>query len=511
MLEDENLKLKIRLEDAEDEIDRVINSRDREARVLATEEEVQRIREEAGQEVHRAHEQTESYRHEYEMLEKANSRLQQENMELKMKADGYSAQLQDREVAEVDYRTRLQSALSHLEPEPNIPSELNGVVETVEAAARKHKANLDELRHLLEEVHEGTTHLESRMREREVEIEDLRDRLGNEEMEVFSTRESLAEHREELKRLTEALNKERIDHNQLKNKHQDTEDRAESASRELDVLRVALEESKDTSRNFESKLQDVHGMLSARLAKRARRAEVVSQRLFTQAISLEKLLQQIGYTVTRQQGGPMAVQKVPKAPGTSIVLSSSGPLPNKSAPESSPYPEYVSWAASEDPETEGRLYDLLDADVASFDIDVFHEAIIKRIKDAEHLARKWQREARGYRDRFHRAQNEAQEKIAFRSFKEGDLALFLPTRNQATRPWAAFNVGAPHYFLREQDSHSFAPGIGFWHGYPRLRSGSWTCQNRSTGSMVRATAGQLVRLAMVLRWMTKTRSSYLMA
>jgi autophagy-related protein 11 len=33
------------------------------------------------------------------------------------------------------------------------------------------------------------------------------------------------------------------------------------------------------------------------------------------------------------------------------------------------------------------------------------------------------------------------------------LALFLPTRNQATRPWAAFNVGAPHYFLREQDSH----------------------------------------------------------
>ena len=50
-------------------------------------------------------------------------------------------------------------------------------------------------------------------------------------------------------------------------------------------------------------------------------------------------------------------------------------------------------------------------------------------------------------------QSEAHEKIAYRGFKEGDLALFLPTRNQATKPWAAFNVGAPHYFLRETDSH----------------------------------------------------------
>jgi autophagy-related protein 11 len=87
------------------------------------------------------------------------------------------------------------------------------------------------------------------------------------------------------------------------------------------------------------------------------------------------------------------------------------------------------------------------------DMDVASETIIKRVKDAEHLTRRWQKEARNYRDKAHRYQLEAHEKIAFCSFKEGDLALFLPTRNQATRPWAAFNVGAPHYFLREQDSH----------------------------------------------------------
>jgi hypothetical protein len=31
------------------------------------------------------------------------------------------------------------------------------------------------------------------------------------------------------------------------------------------------------------------------------------------------------------------------------------------------------------------------------------------------------------------------------SFKEGDLALFLPTRHP--QAWAAFNVGSSHYFL----------------------------------------------------------------
>ncbi|KAI9351244.1 autophagy-related protein 11-domain-containing protein [Obelidium mucronatum] len=36
-------------------------------------------------------------------------------------------------------------------------------------------------------------------------------------------------------------------------------------------------------------------------------------------------------------------------------------------------------------------------------------------------------------------------KISFSRFKEGDLALFLPTRNP--KAWAAFNVNAPHYFL----------------------------------------------------------------
>ena len=100
------------------------------------------------------------------------------------------------------------------------------------------------------------------------------------------------------------------------------------------------------------------------------------------------------------------------------------------------------------------------------------DVITKRTRDIEHTARKWQKEARAYRDRSYRLHTDAHyNKIAFRGFREGDLALFLPTRNhqqmaaaartkpnaansvEAATPWAAFNSGAPHYFLRERDGH----------------------------------------------------------
>ncbi|KAK0953842.1 hypothetical protein LTS01_024191 [Friedmanniomyces endolithicus] len=42
-------------------------------------------------------------------------------------------------------------------------------------------------------------------------------------------------------------------------------------------------------------------------------------------------------------------------------------------------------------------------------------------------------------------------KIAVKDFKEGDLALFLPTRGQARGAWAAFNVNCPHFFLAERE------------------------------------------------------------
>ncbi|CAA7264383.1 unnamed protein product [Cyclocybe aegerita] len=72
-----------------------------------------------------------------------------------------------------------------------------------------------------------------------------------------------------------------------------------------------------------------------------------------------------------------------------------------------------------------------------FDHDHFLEAVGK----TGSTIRKWQKQCKEYRER-------AKGKISFRNFAKGDLALFLPTRNSVSKPWAAFNVSFPHYFLQ---------------------------------------------------------------
>ena len=63
-----------------------------------------------------------------------------------------------------------------------------------------------------------------------------------------------------------------------------------------------------------------------------------------------------------------------------------------------------------------------------FDLEAFAEAIAK----TGSTIRKWQKQCKEYRER-------AKGKISFRNFAKGDLALFLPTRNSISKPWAAFN------------------------------------------------------------------------
>ncbi|KAH0835892.1 hypothetical protein J3R83DRAFT_9785 [Lanmaoa asiatica] len=72
----------------------------------------------------------------------------------------------------------------------------------------------------------------------------------------------------------------------------------------------------------------------------------------------------------------------------------------------------------------------------TFDHDHFLDAVAK----TGTIIRKWQKQCKEYRER-------AKGKISFRNFAKGDLALFLPTRNSVSKPWAAFNVSFPHYFL----------------------------------------------------------------
>ncbi|WVQ83863.1 hypothetical protein IAT38_006007 [Cryptococcus sp. DSM 104549] len=81
------------------------------------------------------------------------------------------------------------------------------------------------------------------------------------------------------------------------------------------------------------------------------------------------------------------------------------------------------------------------ATAQEFDLVGFTEAVTKTIG----LVKKWSKSCRQFRDL-------ARNKISFTNFVKGDLALFLPTRNAAARSWAAFNISAPHNFLKVTDA-----------------------------------------------------------
>ena len=61
-----------------------------------------------------------------------------------------------------------------------------------------------------------------------------------------------------------------------------------------------------------------------------------------------------------------------------------------------------------------------------------HDHFLEVINKMASTIRKWQKQCKEYRER-------AKGKISFRNFTKGDLALFLPTRNSVSKPWAAFN------------------------------------------------------------------------
>ena len=486
LLEGENNKLKVKIEELEDEFDRILDSREHDDRIRTLEEELQRLRNESAGEMQRALEQTETLRKNHDVqrertnnLEREVQQHREENAELGAKAQQMSRRLQNHDHAQADHRRALRSALVHSSHDEEVPGDFTALVETIETVAEKSAAHLKDVKDALEALRADNLSLETRTQNQGDEIYDLRERLGSEERAVLCLREELNTQQTQCSTLQSQLDKERHEHDDLKSKFALEETDSESLRAKLtDTDRISQgllgkiqdhearhqtveRQLKEGEANREA-LQSRYDRLIEVRAAQASRAVDVSTRLAQLKNLLEKLLEQLGLTITRENGS-MVIQKASRAvsasttlndPSASMKRSLSAPMPTKSEPEPLKNPEVLHWATTDDLETTERLFGELMKDITSFDFDLFGEAIYKRVKEIEHIARKWQKEARAYRDKAHRAQSEAHDRIALRNFKEGDLALFLPTRDQATKPWAAFNVGAPHYFLREQDSHN---------------------------------------------------------
>ena len=487
LFQEENTKLKVRLEELEEEFDRVLGSHDNvkvgiDERARRLDMELDKIKRDAAEEVQKAQGQIDFLKSDYTMQrEKANQleRQVQQLEEEKASMDAENSELRIKvqrniNLQEDSFRA-LRAAHIHLSIDEVAPDDFNSLVEAVEVLAERSTNHLTELKQTLETMRADSALSNARSARQDQELAGLHDRLAADETERFSLREEISRQKAHVKILEAELDDERKELERLRNKFA----AGETGSAELRI-RVAEEEKKveELSTKLESayvhtqrlesqmlaqsshinSIESVRDALISRLEFRAKRAEELSTMLFTHTERLSRLLEHIGFTITKQEDG-MLIQRTPRTASGSTMLSDqsqsmnrsmSAPLPAKSE---EPPPDITRWARSDDLDTETESYDTFIREIQTFNMDNFTEAVIKRVKETEHTARKWQREAKAYREKSHRYQLEAHEKIAYRSFKEGDLALFLPTRNQATRPWAAFNVGAPHYFLREQDSH----------------------------------------------------------
>ncbi|SLM41048.1 Autophagy-related protein 17 [Lasallia pustulata] len=490
LLEEELTKLKVKLEEVEDELDRLLGSRDHEKagvddRVRAFEVELDRLRRESAEQVQKAQGQTEFLRNDYTMQrEKANKLehkvLQQEEeiAEMKVKAMELETRLKNRDEAQKDHRRALLATHLQLTQNEPAPEDFTALVKAVEILAERSVDHLREIEQACETLRSDNLALESRLQDENGEAKRLRNTLSVKEKEVITIKESQAEaqarlvslqseledQRQELSKLREQFAAGETGSEVLRARIAEEEKKCGEVSAALAAAEAHVRSLKGELENEQAKLEELdklHGILALHFDARGVRSADLSRRLSLQNDRLVRLLEHLGFTVLKQDDS-MVFQRTARATSASTTLndismsmnrSLSGPLPTKSTFEECVDFDGLQWAKARDADVEAREFSAYTRHIEEFNLDAFSEALIKRIKETEHTARKWQKEARAYRDKSHRAQSEAHEKIAFRSFKEGDLALFLPTRNQATRPWAAFNVGAPHYFLREQDSH----------------------------------------------------------
>lgn len=484
-LEAEIKRLQARLEDTEDEMENFGESRENEKasydeKVRFLTLEVERLTKEKRDEVLKAEGQLEFLRKETRLqrdqIETQGRELQSSQQEYKELAK----KLEDADGMIGNQLKALRDLWEQLSGDDSIPEDSSalaeGLTRTVADFVQRVKSSEKEASKLqdelasadgsLEQLRSDISHLQAKLAGEEASTAQLTDALAAEKAKVTALEAEVTDGREQLSKLRERIAAGETGSESLRQRLREEEQKLASMAKELASRQSQVGSLEEESRNFRERLQESHSKLAEltrRQDARTERAKDLTYRLYSQNDRLIRLLDRLAFSVTRQ-GDSMVIQKIPRSERVSqstndldpnASLRRSGQLNGRVAAENADL-ELLRWMDSENVEDESEKYSAYMASLGSFDMDAFCEAVLKRVKDAEHIARKLQRDSRSYRDKYHTLQKEAHDKIAFKNFKEGDLALFLPTRNQAAGAWAAFNIGFPHYFLREQETHRLA-------------------------------------------------------
>lgn len=481
--EDEIKALKARLEDTEEEMDNFGESRENEKAtynetVQELQSELQRLTKDRNDEMLKAQGQVDFLRKEVQLQREKLDTSEKHNQSAREELITATRRLGSLEETMGKQTQTLQKLHADLVPDGQTPED---ALDLTEALAVHAADNLAKLRNMESEVSVLRTDLEqaeSGSKALRAELAEVKEKLAQEELASLHVRESLSEEKAKATALEGELAEGRTQLRNLRSQiaagetgSETLQKRLEAEEKKVTVLTedLATRQSRVGSLEeevhmFQAKFEATQAKLEAvttQYESRDDRTKDLTKRVYSQNDRLIRLLERVGYSVTRDNG-EMTVTKVPRSerqaqnpndssdPGSSIKKSVN--LSSKVLDDSAVL-ESLYWMNGSDAAAEADKYSSFLETLGSFNMDLFADTIYHRIKEAEHKARKWQREAKAYRDRAHSVQKDAHDKIAFKNFKEGDLALFLPTRNQQAGAWAAFNVGFPHFFLREQDTH----------------------------------------------------------
>lgn len=485
-LEQEIKRLQTRLEDTEDEIDHFGESREHEKashdeKVLALQAEIQRLQTERKDDGMRNQGQVDFLRNESRAQRERNEILGKQVQTLEDEAKQRTAAFEQAVATSEARLSALHNIHGRIAPDKTTPQDADTLVqsinatasdaisrlETAEDDAASLKSQLEEARATADGLNKELLAVSASLTAEENASSELKAALGEEKARSQALEAELDDEKQQLAGLRAQITDGETGSESLRKRAEEQDEKMAALHRELASKQSEIGRVEEELYGFKERLREGESK-SARTTRqidlRAERAKDLSQRIYSQNDRLCRLLEKLGFSVSRE-GSSMTVQKIPRAERASHMQNTadlSDPAASalrrstqveNGSPNSAEL-ELLYWMNSKDEESETEKYQAFMSRLGSFDIDLFSETIFRRVKDMEHLARKFQRESRVYREKGLALQREAHEKIAFKNFKEGDLALFLPTRNQSSGAWACFNVGFPHYFLREQDTHS---------------------------------------------------------
>ncbi|KAF4419534.1 myosin heavy chain [Fusarium acutatum] len=481
-LENEIKALRARLEDTEDEIEQFDESRQHEkagyvVRVEELEAELEQINKQRQDDALKAQGQVEFLRKETRIQREQQEALEQQVQSAQEETQDVSRKLSVAEETLGDHRHALKRLFTEMLPEAAVPDNFVDLSDllltqagTLVEKSRNLEADIDILKTKVEhftatiaELREQLAEKDTKLSEGEMKAVHLREKLAEEKAKVIALEQELADGREQLTELRAKLSDGETGPEALQTRLEEEEKKVMALTEEVASKQSHVGSLEEELRMFQEKAEYLQGKMSnlnSQYEHRDEKTKDLTQRLYSQNDRMCRLLERVGFAVTRKDGD-MTVTKIPRSernaqnpndssdPGSS--LRKSGTL-SRVLGDSADL-ELLYWLNNSDLQAENEKYEAFMNKIGNFDMELFSETVYRRIKEVEHMARKWQREARSYREKAHLLQKDSHEKIAFKHFKEGDLALFLPTRNQQAGAWAAFNVGFPHYFLREQDAH----------------------------------------------------------